>query len=57
MQQMIHHTIAAAMQLGVQSLTDRMDPASLSGPSARIAQALLRDFPELDPRWRHDPLA
>ena len=57
MQQMIHHTIAAAMQLGVHPLTDRVDPASLSGPSAKIAQALLQEFPELDPRWRHDPLA
>ena len=57
MQLMIHHTIAAAMQLGIRPLTDRVDPATLDGPSAVIAQALLREFPELDPRWRHGPLA
>ena len=57
MQLMIHHTIAAAMQLGIRPLPDRVDPATLDGPSSVIAQALLREIPELDPRWRHDPLA
>ena len=52
MQQMIHHTIAAAMQLGIRPLTDRVDPDTLAGPSPVIAQALLREFPERDPRWR-----
>ena len=50
-QRMIHHTIAAAVQLGICPLTDRVDPATLDV----IAQALLREFPKLDPRWRHEP--
>ena len=40
-QRMIDHTIAAAMQLGIRPLTHRVDPATLEGPSAVIAQALL----------------
>ena len=31
MQLMIHHTIAAAMQLGISPLTQRVDPAALTG--------------------------
>ena len=73
MQLMIHHTIAAAIQLGIRPLTDRVDPATLeepsavltervdpatlTGPAQAIAQALLRDAPDLDPSWIHDPLA
>ena len=57
MQKMIHHTIAAAMQLGISPLTDRVDPATLTEPAQAIAQALLRDAPDLDPSWMHDPLA
>ena len=33
MQLMIHHTIAAAMQLGINPLTHRVDPATLTGPA------------------------
>ena len=49
MQLMIQHTIAAAMQLEIHPFTHRVDPATLVGPSKVIAQALLREFPELDP--------
>ena len=55
--QMIHHTIAAAMQLGISSLTKRVDPVTLTGPVQAIAQALLREAPDLDPRWMRNPLA
>ena len=54
---MIHHTIAAAMQLGITPVTQRVDPATLTGPARTIAQALLREAPELDPSWMRDPLA
>ena len=47
MQLMIHHTLAAAMQLGIRPLTHRVDPCTLE----------LREFPELDATWMHDPLA
>ena len=57
MQLMIHHTIAAAMQLGINPLTHKVDPATLTGPAKTIAQALLREAPDLDPSWMHDPLA
>ena len=57
MEVMIHHTIAAAMQLGITPVTQRVDPATLTGPARTIAQALLREAPELDPSWMHDPLA
>ena len=57
MQLMIHHTIAAAMQLGINPVTQRVDPATLTGPARTIAQALLREAPDLDPSWMHDPLA
>ena len=57
MQLMIHHTIAAAMQLGINPVTQRIDPATLTGPARTIAQALLREAPDLDPSWMHDPLA
>ena len=57
MQLMIHHTIAAAMQLGINPLTQRVDPATLTGPAQTIARALLREAPDLDPSWMHDPLA
>ena len=45
MQLMIHHTIAAAIQLGISPLTQRVDPATLTGPARTIAQALLREAP------------
>ena len=57
MQFMIHHTIAAAMQLGISPLTQRVDPAALTGPARTIAHALLREAPDFDPCWTHDPLA
>ena len=57
MQLMIHRTIAAAMQLGISPLTHKVDPATLTGPAKTIAQALLRETPDLDPSWMHDPLA
>ena len=57
MQLMIHHTIAAAMQLGISPLTQRVDPAALTGPARTIAHALLREAPDFDPSWMHDPLA
>ena len=50
-QPMIHHTFAAAMQLGIRPLTHRVDPSTLEGPSAIIAKALLREFPDLNPTW------
>ena len=47
MQLMVHHTIAAAMQLGISPLTHRVDPATLTEPAQTIAQALLRETPTL----------
>ena len=37
MQLMLHYTIAAAMQLGIGPLTQRVDPAALRGPARTIA--------------------
>ena len=57
MELMIHHTVAAAIQLDISLLTERVDPATLTGPARNIAQALLRDTADIDPSWMHDPLA
>ena len=57
MQLMVHHTIAAAMQLGIHPVTHNVDPDTRTGPAKTIAQALLREAPDLDPSWMHDPLA
>ena len=54
---MIHHTIAAAIQLDISPLTQRVDPATLTEPARTITQALLRDTSDFDPSWMHDPLA
>ena len=54
---MIHHTVAAAIQLDISPLTERVDPDTLTGPARNIAQALLRDTADIDPSWMHDPLA
>ena len=54
---MIHHTVAAAIQLDISPLTERVDPVTLTGPARNIAQALLRDTADIDPSWMHDPLA
>ena len=54
---MIHHTVAAAIQLDISPLTERVDPDTLTGPARKIAQALLRDTADIDPSWMHDPLA
>ena len=54
---MIHHTVAAAIQLDISPLTERVDPDTLTGPARNIAQALLRDNADIDPSWMHDPLA
>ena len=54
---MIHHTVAAAIQLDISPLTERVDPATLTEPARNIAQALLRDNADIDPSWMHDPLA
>ena len=57
MEHMIHHTVAAAIQLDINTLSKRVDPATLTGPARNIAQALLRDNADIDPSWMHDPLA
>ena len=57
MQLMMHHTIAAAMQLGISPLTQRVDPAALPEPARTIAHALLREACDFDPSWMHNPLA
>ena len=57
MEHMIHHTVAAAIQLDISTLSERIDPATLTGPARNIAQALLRDNANIDPSWMHDPLA
>ena len=54
---MIHHTVAAAIQLDISPLTERVDPDTLTGPARKIAQALLRETADIDPSWMHDPLA
>ena len=54
---MIHHTVAAAIQLDISPLTERVDPDTLTGPARNLAQALLRDNADIDPSWMHDPLA
>ena len=54
---MIHHTVAAAIQLDISPLTQRVDPDTLTGPAQNIAQALLRDIADIDPSWMHNPLA
>ena len=33
MELMIHHTVAAAIQLDISTLSERVDPATLTGPA------------------------
>ena len=44
---MIHHTVAAAIQLDISPLTERVNPDTLTGPARNIAQALLRDTADM----------